>query len=724
MKTANLHTQKPGTLLYGVLLTGLLGCLTPAAHAQFRSYTKVYSDNIRGGATLFGNTLTHVLRNNGSADTARMNNNRADGNGSSGNDNNNIQYVDIDGNTGAGAGTRNSSSATLQLPAGGNTIKLARLYWGGRVRNNDFDLALDTFRRVKIRFGNSNAYTEYAAAQLDKNTQGSGTSAVSMYQAYTDITPFIQANGSGVYTVGNVAASVGSVSNGGNYAGWCIVVVYENNTQTFYNSVRVYDGFQQVFNGGAALTSTVTLTGLNVPSGPMQFRDAKMGAMVWEGDANLKQDFLKINGIKWSNPLNAIDNPWNGTITDTGIHVTTKTPNYTNQMGIDIDQFYVGNGYGIQGGDNTVTLEFGTEADQYFPGLFSFVIRATDPSILLDKTVVDNNHNTVAEANEVLTYRLKGKNSSLANANFCIVRDTLPSSITYIRGTMKIIHAAGLQAGSVTDYVGDDAAEFLEDDKVIVFRIGHGANHAQGGILLPADSFEVEFQVTVNPSLPGDRIPSIINVARVEGISDADVRITDDGTAILEPLNGPVPVTLKSFTAVLTGSKLVKLHWATLQEINCDRYEIERSTDGKIFVKTGTVKGSGFTSLDMYYDFTDDISSLAGTVVYYRLRQVDIDGKNSFSKVISLRLKQTGGFTVSPNPFSSHLNLNIDWKNAEAASLRIFNSNGKLISTRSLQLMKGTNFVQLNDLSGIPAGNYILQISSGADQVIKQISKL
>ena len=724
MKTACVYNNKSGSLLRALLLAGFMGCLTPGALAQFRSYTKVYSDNIRGGATLFGNTLTHIIRNNGSADTAKMNNNRADGNGTAGNDNSNIQYVDVDGNSGAGSGTCNSSSATLQLPAGGNTIKLARLYWGGRVRNGDFNLALDTFRRVKIRFGNNNAYTEYAAAQLDKNTQGTGTSAVSMYQAYTDITPFIQANGSGVYTVGNVAASVGSVSNGGNYAGWCIVVVYENNIQTFYNSVRVYDGFQQVFNGGSALTSTVTLTGLNVPSGPMSLRDAKMGAMVWEGDANLKQDFLKINGIKWSNPLNAIDNPWNGTITDTGMHVTTKTPNYTNQMGIDIDQFHVGNGYGIRGGDNTVTLEFGTEADQYFPGLFSFVIRATDPTVLLDKVVADANHNTVAEANEMLTYRLKGKNSSLANANFCIVRDTLPASITYVRGTLKVLHAAGLQPGNCTDYVGDDAAEFLEDDKVVVFRIGHGAHHNQGGILLPSDSFEVEFKVTVNPCLPGERIPAIINVARLEGVSDADVRITDDGTAILEPLNGPVPVTLKSFTALLTGTKMVKLHWATLQEINCDRYEIERSTDGKIFVKSGTVKGSGFTSLDMYYHYTDDISGIAGTIVYYRLRQVDIDGKSSFSKVISVRLKQTGGFTASPNPFSSHLNLNIDWKNTEAASLRIFSSNGNMISSRSLQLLKGTNFVQLNDLAGIPAGNYILQITSGSEQLIKQISKL
>src|SRR5574343_181805 len=249
----------------------------------------------------------HIV-SNGVADTTKMNNNRADGNSSYGNDNSHIQYVDIDGTTGIGAGTRNSSSADLILPAGTNTIKLARLYWGGRVRRNEFNLAQDSAKKIKIRFG-TGSYTEYLAAQVDKNTTGSGTSTVNQYQAYVDITNLVKTKGAGTYTVGNAALSVGSTGNGGNYGGWCIVVVYENLAQNYYNSVRVYDGFEQVYAGGSSQISTVTLTGLNVPSGPMSFRDAKMGAMVWEGDANLRQDYIKINGINFYNSLNAIDNP-------------------------------------------------------------------------------------------------------------------------------------------------------------------------------------------------------------------------------------------------------------------------------------------------------------------------------------------------------------------------------------------------------------------------------
>ena len=126
---------------------GIALLISNETNAQFRNYSKVFSDNIKGGTTMFGNTLTHI-ENNGVADTAKINNNRANGNSNYGNDNVNIQYVDIDGSTDAGAGTRNSSSANLALPAGTNTIKLARLYWGGRVKKSDFDISLDTFVKV------------------------------------------------------------------------------------------------------------------------------------------------------------------------------------------------------------------------------------------------------------------------------------------------------------------------------------------------------------------------------------------------------------------------------------------------------------------------------------------------------------------------------------------------------------------------------------------------
>jgi hypothetical protein len=188
--------------LQSIIAIAVITFLFPfSSHAQSRTYTKVYSDNLKGGTTMIGNTLTHIIAN-GVADTDKMNNNRSNGNSTFGNDNSNIQYVDIDGNLSEGAGIRNSTSADLFLPAGNNTIKLTRLYWAGRVRRSDFNLALDTFKRIKIKFNNG-SYPEYAATQLDRNNTGTGTSTVSQYQAYVDITSFNQSKVSGTYTVGN-----------------------------------------------------------------------------------------------------------------------------------------------------------------------------------------------------------------------------------------------------------------------------------------------------------------------------------------------------------------------------------------------------------------------------------------------------------------------------------------------------------------------------------------
>ena len=718
-----MKTFTPKSALTIVTILCIATLLIPTASiAQFRNYNLVYSDNIKGGAAIFGNTLTHIVTDN-VADTAKMNANRADGNSTIGNDNSNIQTIDVDGNTGIGVGTKNSSAASLALPAGTNYIKLARLYWGGRVRRNEYNLAVDSLKRIKVSY-NGGTYAEYAAYQLDKNTTGTGNSTVNQYQAYVDITDFVKSRGSGTYTVGNAPLSVGATGNGGNYGGWCIVVVYENFSLPSYNSVRVYDGFQQVFNGGAAQITSATLTGLNVPSGPMSLRDAKMGAMVWEGDANLTLDYLKINGINFQNGLNAINNPWNGTITDTGVHVTTKNPNYTNQMGIDIDQFYVGNGYGIQPGDTSVTLEFGTEADQYFPGLFTFQIKTNDPTVTIDKFVKDANNNRIAQVNEELTYTLKGKNSGVGNAHFVVITDSLPNTVTYVPGSMKVISCAGLVAGTIlSDAIGDDQGDYIATSKTIVCRVGTGATEKDGGILRHNETFEIEFKVTVNNPGSNATVPPIINVARIEGYSDAGAKSTDDGTAILEPQGGPLPVTLISFLANL-NNQLVDVKWSTSMEINSSKYFIERSIDAINFNSIATTAAAGNSLTTKNYAIQDDVSAIASSLVYYRILQVDVDGKKSYSKVISIRLKKANSnISVFPNPFKNYVNINLDWSNNETANLKVFTLNGAELINNNVQLYKGNNYVFVNELMNLKAGTYFMVLNTTQGRIFKQIIK-
>ena len=254
----------------------------------------------------------------------------------------------------------------------------------------------------------------------------------------------------------------------------------------------MYDGYAQVFNGGAASTLNVTLTGLNVPNNPLAANEAVMATMAWEGDASLagssanpQGDFIKVNNIAVSNSMNPVTNFWNGSITKNGANVTTKTPNYSNQMGIDIDEVNVGTGFNIQPNATSVTVTFGTEADQYFPSVFTFNIRMKDPLVTLDKTVTDANGNGFVDANEILTYVLSGENAGNGVAYNAVVVDTLPTNVTYIPNTLEVINCAGITAGIKTDASdNDEAFKGTANGKTYVkFFLGQGATGSAGGQL-------------------------------------------------------------------------------------------------------------------------------------------------------------------------------------------------------------------------------------------------
>lgn len=700
-----------------------------SANAQFRNYGIAYSDNVKGSATLFGNTLEAVYNsNNTTVDTATMNATRANGSASSGNDGSNMRFVDIDGSSGAGAGTTNSSSADLALPGSGtNTIKFARLYWGGRVLKSDFDMSDTSKQKIKIRKGTSGAYLQYKADHIDDTLVGTGSSAYFQYQAYVDVTDLISVNGGGTYTVGNAPLTQGSIQGGGYYGGWSIVVVYENTTAfTSYNSIRVYDGFEQVFNGGSSTLSTVTLTGLNVPSGSLSLRDAKMGVLAWEGDANLTGDSLRINNHYFSNAINPQGNVFNGSISDSGVFIHTKNPDYTNEMALDIDQFYVGTGFGINPNDQSVTLAFRTEADQYFPGLFTFVIKTKDPNPTLNKTVFDSSGNHIAEAGEKLTYTLYGKNTGAGNANLTVISDTLNSNVTYIPGSLRVVYAPGVATGSLTDASGDDQAEYIVNGstKTIRFRIGNGSNASVGGTLSVSDSFDVQFDVRVNTPSAGSSVPPIVNVARVIAYSDANVPSIDDATAILDPQGGPLPVSLTSFGASLIEANETSVNWTTSLENACSKYMVQRSTDGKSFATINTIAGNGTTATAHSYSVSDDISSVDASVVYYRLAQMDINGKINYSRVVTIKVKGSSNtFVASPNPFKSYLNISLQSGKSEVGTARVFNMLGKEVMTKNIQLTKGLNSVSIEELSGLPSGNYLIQVNTTGGSMVQKITK-
>lgn len=164
----------------------------------------------------------------------------------------------------------------------------------------------------------------------------------------------------------------------------------------------------------------------------------------------------------------------------------------------------------------------------------------------------------------------------------------------------------------------------------------------------------------------------------------------------------------------------VHLNWNTSQEINNSHFDIQRSGNGNDFETIGSVKALG--GLNNAYQFTDNKT---GTINFYRLKQVDINGTSTYSRVILIRgdLDKIGA-KISPNPFRGNLNVSFQLSKEETVTIRLYNQSGQLIKQQITKANSGVNTVNVNDLATLPAGNYTLEVKTTElthrQQIIKQ----
>ncbi|MCC2546661.1 choice-of-anchor D domain-containing protein [Hymenobacter sp. BT175] len=174
----------------------------------------------------------------------------------------------------------------------------------------------------------------------------------------------------------------------------------------------------------------------------------------------------------------------------------------------------------------------------------------------------------------------------------------------------------------------------------------------------------------------------------------------------------PLPVSLISFTARLEKTG-VRVRWATASEKNNARFEVQRSQDGREFQTIATEQGQGTTSAAHTYT-TLDREPLAGTS-YYRLRQVDFDGKASLSDIVAVQ-NTTGEVVLYPNPTADKLTFQTSA--TSTVRYRVLSSLGRVL----LQGQTDGGSATL-DVSKLPAGIYHLELTSGGGRVVRKFSK-
>jgi uncharacterized repeat protein (TIGR01451 family) len=186
-----------------------------------------------------------------------------------------------------------------------------------------------------------------------------------------------------------------------------------------------------------------------------------------------------------------------------------------------------------------------------------------------------------------------------------------------------------------------------------------------------------------------------------------------------------LPINLLLFNAKYTNN-LVHINWTTTQEINNHHFDIERSINGIKFEKIAEVSGTLNSNSIKYYNAVDDNFPQLNTL-YYRLKQVDINGQRSLSNIITVNLpkeilKSISIESVVPNPVLDMATVNIFSIVQNNATINIYDVTGKLIYTLTKKITIGRNELEI-DFKTYKSALYFIEIidNSNAYKTIKKI---
>lgn len=171
---------------------------------------------------------------------------------------------------------------------------------------------------------------------------------------------------------------------------------------------------------------------------------------------------------------------------------------------------------------------------------------------------------------------------------------------------------------------------------------------------------------------------------------------------------GALPVTLSSFNYTV-NNKTVQLTWATASESNNDYFDVERSNDGTNFHSIGKVKGAGTSSITKNYSFNDNNPDY---IDHYRLKQVDLDGKLSYSKILFVKVPKSNPLLLLQNIVKNNVQVHINLLQINIGSIIIYD-----FSATEVLRPKAISGSQNIDISSLSAGKYLLRLFTKDGQI-------
>ena len=294
----------------------------------------------------------------------------------------------------------------------------------------------------------------------------------------------------------------------------------------------------------------------------------------------------------------------------------------------------------------------------------------------------------------------------------------------YIAGALRDMD---MTAATYTDthlYYGGTASQFV----ITYFHV-----HAFGALATDYITFQIilnddgSIKLQYNDAESTVVLPTAITNGSTVGIENADGSegaqyrfLAAGGPMFGSPmavdfvLLTPLPLRMLSFDAE-NKNHVNNLTWKTSAEVNTNRFEVERSADGKSYSKMGEVKAVNIREKQNTYTFTD-VKPIEG-LNYYRLKMIDLDGKSTYSMIRVINSTSTvQNVKVYPNPTSNMITTDFSLEEENEGMIQIFDALGSMVSQQAADYKAGANRVR-TDVSALPSGIYFVKLGL-KDQVI------
>jgi len=411
-----------------------------------------------------------------------------------------------------------------------------------------------------------------------------------------------------------------------------------------------------------------------------------------------------------------------GTTTNDGIQASTgATPNITNNGTITIsgqDDDCIELTGGTINNTGTLNLEAGTQNGDHGLLISAGATVTNTGTITLSGTnipqrmFIDGDFtNDKGGILDIGNGRIRNNNGTVINEG--LIKSTFAGSGIFRSGTGTNTNNAffdyadasyGFASNGVTDRgialadptettvsTGDDS-----DNDACTVDLAHvSCDWYNGGSLVATSA------ANGNLSFPENSVPTTPAVLTLQEYGGA-VSITVTDICDFSTL----PVELIDFSAKATD-KGVALFWQTAIEINNDYFTLERSNNGRDFEKIEQISGAGNSDNRVEYE-TIDFAPLKGEN-YYRLRQIDFDGKETLHTVISVFVKNEESVKVYPTLVNNEINIAFQEILPEG-TIQIFDMTGKAMGEYSTSGYKNTI-----DLSFLNKGTYTLRLLTGSE---------